>query len=45
KIIKNPLFWSGTKNQVSSIMLLSDELPVDAYLDDEFGEWFDHSWQ
>ncbi len=27
------------------IMLLTDELPVDAYLDDEFGEWLDHSWQ
>lgn len=27
------------------IMVLTDELPVDAYLDDEFGEWLDHSWQ
>lgn len=27
------------------IMLLADDLPVDAYLDDEFGEWLDRSWQ
>ena len=26
------------------IMLLTDDLPVNAYLDNEFDEWLDHSW-
>lgn len=43
-------YWQTPIQQGSDIadldiMLLSDELPVDAYLDDEFGEWLDHSWQ
>lgn len=33
----------GDENEEIEIMLLADDLPIDAYLDDEFGSWLDHS--
>nr|MDW7565686.1 integrase core domain-containing protein [Nitrosomonadaceae bacterium] len=35
KIIKNPLFWSGTKNQVSSFYSLKEAQII-------VGEWVKH---
>ncbi len=41
------LYWQtlqqGDENEEIEIMLLADELPIDAYFDDEFGSWLDHS--
>jgi hypothetical protein len=31
------------ENEEIEIMLLVDDLPIDAYLDDELGEWLNQS--
>lgn len=41
---QNPL-QQGDEIADLDIMVLTDELPVNAYLDNEFDEWLDHSWQ
>ncbi len=43
-------YWQNPLQQVDEIadldiMVLTDELPVNAYLDNEFDEWLDNSWQ
>ncbi|SEP16246.1 DUF3619 family protein [Nitrosovibrio sp. Nv6] len=39
-------YWQALQqsdeNEDIDIMLLVDDLPIDAYLDDEFDEWLDH---
>ncbi|KIO49820.1 DUF3619 family protein [Nitrosospira sp. NpAV] len=35
-------FQQGDDNEEIDIMLLVDDLPVNAYLDDEFDAWLDH---
>jgi hypothetical protein len=41
------IYWQNLQqsdeNEEIEIMLLVDDLPIDAYLDDEFGEWLDQS--
>ena len=41
------MYWQSLQqsdeNEEIEIMLLVDDLPIDAYLDDEFGEWLDQS--
>lgn len=34
-------FQQNDETEEIEIMLLADELPIDAYLDDEFDEWLD----
>lgn len=40
------VYWQALQqsdeNEDIDIMLLVDDLPIDAYLDDEFDEWLDH---
>lgn len=36
-------FQQSDENEEIEIMLLVDDLPIDAYLDDEFDEWLDQS--
>lgn len=35
-------FQQGDENEEIDIMLLVDDLPINAYLDDEFDAWLDH---
>ena len=41
------IYWQNLQqsdeNEEIEIMLLVDDLPIDAYLDDEFGEWLNQS--
>ncbi|MBA4143219.1 MAG: DUF3619 family protein [Nitrosospira sp.] len=43
------LYWPGLQqvdeNEETDIMLLTDDLPVEAYLDNELDTWLDPSWQ
>lgn len=40
-------YWQALQqwdeNEEIEIMLLADDLPIDAYLDNEFDSWLDHS--
>jgi hypothetical protein len=45
--LASAIYWQNLQqsdeNEEIEIMLLVDDLPIDAYLDDEFGEWLDQS--
>jgi hypothetical protein len=46
-VLAGVLYWQSfqqsDENEEIEIMLLVDDLPIDAYLDDEFAEWLDQS--
>jgi hypothetical protein len=46
-VLAGVLYWQSfqqsDENEEIEIMLLVDDLPIDAYLDDEFDEWLDQS--
>jgi hypothetical protein len=45
--IATVIYWQGLQpgdeNEEIDIMLLVDDLPINAYLDDEFDEWLNGS--
>ncbi len=46
-VLMGALYWQtlqqSDENEEIEIMLLADDLPIDAYLDDELDSWLNHS--